>query len=161
MQSLAKATGTLRMAAIALATGASDNSGTRLPLGRSKCEMTTTFAPFFDSSRMVSAVRSMRVASVTLPSRIGTFRSARTSTRLPETARSSIVAKLRWGLDTGLAQLRHRLRRIDHAAGKAPLVVVPGHHAAEVLADGARLQQVDRRGPRRVVVIGRHQRLVR
>ncbi len=43
---------------------------------------------------MVGARRSMRVASVTLPSLTGTFRSARTRTRLPATSRSSVVRNL-------------------------------------------------------------------
>ena len=61
--------------------GFSDMDGTTLPLGRSKWESTMTLAPFSASSRMVGAWRSMRVASVTLPSFNGTLRSARTSTR--------------------------------------------------------------------------------
>src|SRR3981081_1137422 len=40
---------------------------------------------------MVGTRRSMRVASVTLPSLTGTFRSARSKTRLPATSRSSSV----------------------------------------------------------------------
>ena len=69
----------------AAATGFSDMDGTTLPFGRSKWESTITRAPLSASSRMVGACRSMRTVSVTTPSFIGTFRSARTSTRLPFT----------------------------------------------------------------------------
>ena len=66
----------------------SDISGTRLPSGRPKWLSTITLAPLSASSFEVGAARSMRVASVTLPFFIGTLRSTRTSTRLPETARN-------------------------------------------------------------------------
>ena len=66
----------------------SDISGTRLPSGRPKWLSTITLAPLADSSLIVGAARSMRVASVTLPFFIGTLRSTRTSTRLPDTSRS-------------------------------------------------------------------------
>ena len=46
----------------------SDMDGTTLPLGRSKWLSTITRAPLCASSRMVGAWRTMRVASVTLPS---------------------------------------------------------------------------------------------
>ena len=48
-------------------------------------------APLPTSSRMVGVSRSMRVRSVILPSRTGTLRSARSSTRLPATSTSSRV----------------------------------------------------------------------
>ena len=45
--------------------GFRDIDGTTLPLGRSKWESTITRAPFWASSRMVGAWRSMRSVSVT------------------------------------------------------------------------------------------------
>ena len=76
----------------ASASGRSDISGTRLPLGRSKWLHTTTRAPAFRPVRaMVGHSRSMRVRSVMAPSLTGTLRSARTSTRLPWAARASMV----------------------------------------------------------------------
>ena len=65
--------------------------GTRLPFGRSKWLHTITLAPASDSSRMVGASRSMRVRSLIRPSRTGTLRSARSSTRLPATSTPSSV----------------------------------------------------------------------
>jgi hypothetical protein len=67
----------------ALAIGSSDRSGEGPSLGRPKWASRMTLAPLPDSSRIVGATRSMRVASVTLPSLTGTLRSTRTSTRLP------------------------------------------------------------------------------
>ncbi len=92
MQSSAKATGRLTMRATSAATGFSESFGSR-PLGRSKCESRITLPPLSASSLMVGAISSMRVASVTLPSSIGTLRSTRTSTRLPLTSASSRVRK--------------------------------------------------------------------
>lgn len=63
------------------------------PLGRPKCERTTTLAPACESSVRVGANRSMRVVSVTTPSLAGTFRSARTRTVLPSNSKSSRVLK--------------------------------------------------------------------
>ena len=90
MQSAAKATGRPMIPATASAIGASENSGSGPPFGRPKCASRMTLAPLSASSRMVGATRSMRVASVTLPSATGTLRSTRTSTRLPLTSPISI-----------------------------------------------------------------------
>ena len=93
MQSSAKATGLPSALASGSTSGLSDISGTRLPSGRPKWLSTITLAPFSASSFRVGAARSMRVASVTLPFFIGTLRSTRTSTRLPDTRSESIVLK--------------------------------------------------------------------
>jgi hypothetical protein len=95
MQSSAKVTGRPPSAAESGSTsGFSDIFGTTLPSGRPKWESTTTRAPRFINSFSVSALRSMRVASVTRPSFMGTLRSQRTSTRLSATSRSSSVRNL-------------------------------------------------------------------
>ena len=93
MQSSAKATGLPSAWASGSTSGFSDISGTRLPSGRPKWLSTITLAPLSASSFRVGAARSMRVASVTLPFFIGTLRSTRTSTRLPDTLSESIVLK--------------------------------------------------------------------
>ena len=86
-------TGLPMISATASAIGASENSGSGPPFGRPKCASRMTLAPLSESSRMVGATRSIRVASVTLPSATGTLRSTRTSTRLPLTSpiRSSVL----------------------------------------------------------------------
>jgi len=63
-------------------------------LGRPKCDITTILARRWMSASMVGASRSIRVASVTLPSFTGTLRSARSSTRFPVQSRSSRVRNL-------------------------------------------------------------------
>src|SRR4029077_15248910 len=74
----------------AAATGLSDSLGSR-PFGRPKCASRITFPPLAESSRIVGAMRSRRVVSVTRPFSIGTLRSTRSSTRLPLTSTSSRV----------------------------------------------------------------------
>ncbi len=79
MQSVAKATGRPPSAWLSGATsGFSEKAGSGLPLGRPKCESTITLPPLLASSSSVGARRSMRVASVTWPSFMGTLRSTRT-----------------------------------------------------------------------------------
>src|SRR5215475_14104992 len=122
-ESFAKATGLPSAWASGSTSGLSDISGTRLPSGRPKWLSTITLAPLAASSLSVGAARSMRVASVTLPFFIGTLRSTRTRTRLPDTSMESIVLKvdcgisllLRWVLaddeyqDIALAPTRNQL----------------------------------------------------
>jgi hypothetical protein len=80
---------------IARVTSDSDISGLRAPLGRPKWASSRTMAPRSASSVTVGKVERSRVSSVTAPSAIGTFRSTRTSARLPATSpRSSRVLKL-------------------------------------------------------------------
>ena len=126
--------------------GFSDMDGTTFPFGRSKWDSTITFAPLSDSSRMVGACRSMREASVTWPFFIGTLRSARTSTRLPFTSRSSSVRNL-WHSD----QLPHRDGGIRHAVGEAPFVVIPAHDGDEIAVH--HLGLIERKTRRMRVVI--------
>src|SRR3954447_20438819 len=83
MQSEANATGRPSTSAVALEIGSSENSGEGPSLGRPKWASRMTLAPLPDNSAIVGAMRSMRVASETLPSVTGTWRSTRTSTRLP------------------------------------------------------------------------------
>ena len=73
-----------------------------LPLGRPKCDSTTTFAPLPASSSSVSQARSIRVASVTSPSCIGTLKSTRTSTRLPRTI--DVVERAKPGMPASSAR---------------------------------------------------------
>src|SRR3954451_17045330 len=63
--------------------GFSHSFGSR-SLGRPKCASRMTLPPLPAISVMVGTTRSMRVASATFPFSIGTLRSTRTSTRLPE-----------------------------------------------------------------------------
>src|SRR5260370_748790 len=98
MQSSAKATGLPSAFDSGSTKGLSDISGTRLPSGRPKWLSTITLAPLAASSARVGTARSMRVASVTCPFFIGTLRSTRTSTRLPDTSMESIVLKLTLGM---------------------------------------------------------------
>src|SRR6185503_19828880 len=67
----------------------------RSPFGRPKWASSSTIAPRSASSVTVGRVARSRVSSLTAPSCIGTFRSTRTSARLPRTSlRSSRVRKL-------------------------------------------------------------------
>ena len=94
----------------------------------------------------------MRVSSATSPSRRGTLKSTRTSARLPRTSASVID---RFGMVR--CSVRTRDRRVQllvfvrvealltdegddlgDTAGVGPLVVVPGQHLDEVVAEGHR-----------------------
>ena len=103
MQSSAKPTGLPSAFSSGSISGRSVISGTRLPSGRPKWLSTITFAPLAASSLIVGAARSIRVASVTLPFFIGTFRSTRTSTRLPDMSMESIVLKVVCGMNSLLS----------------------------------------------------------
>src|SRR5205085_6361847 len=92
MQSPAKTIGRMMMWASARATGLSESLGSR-PFGRPKCESRITLPPLSAISVMVGAMRSRRVASETWPLSIGTLRSTRSKTRLPETSAWSSVRK--------------------------------------------------------------------
>ena len=120
------------------AIGASDISGTRLPFGRSKWLHTMTFAPLPTSSRMVGVSRSIRVRSLILPSRTGTLRSARSSTRLPADVDVVEGAKGH-GRDPDVCRLQGRglarpTRRLHRSCRGRPL---DGRHRAghDVLLD--------------------------
>src|SRR6185312_13146267 len=72
-------------------TCSSEKALSTLPLGRPKWLIRIALPPCLMISRIVGTTRSMRVASVTLPSCTGTLRSARSSTRLFENSIPSIV----------------------------------------------------------------------
>ena len=63
-----------------------------LPFGRPRCATTITRAPRARSASMVGIASRIRRSSMIAPSRIGTLRSSRRSTRLPWTSMSSMVA---------------------------------------------------------------------
>ena len=90
-------TGTLPPSAAASSStnGASESAGSNFPFGRPRCDIITIRAFFVMSSLSVGSNRMIRVLSVTFPATIGTFRSIRTSTILPDTSASSRVLKLR------------------------------------------------------------------
>src|SRR5271166_287402 len=178
-QSSAKATGRLTISETAAATGLSENSSFRVPFGRPKWASRMTLPPLSASSSIVPLTRSMRVVSVTRPFSVGTLRSTRKRTRLPETTASSSVRKalgmvippdvrsfLRAGFPPpesfrrlakvkGAAkysdELRHRHRRVGHAQREAPFVVVPGEHAHKIPVDDFGLVEV--KDPRMRVVV--------
>src|SRR5436190_18999647 len=83
-------------------------------------------------SRIVGSDALMRVSSLTFPSLTGTLKSTRIRTRLPWRSRSRTES-----LVIGrLPHLRdHHLRQLRHAAGVAPLVVVPADELEEVLVE--------------------------
>ena len=91
MQSPTKATGRPMTSATASATGRSELASSGPPFGRPKCASRITLPPLSAISFIVSATRSMRVLSVTRPFSVGTLRSTRRRTRLPETSASSRV----------------------------------------------------------------------
>src|SRR5690606_6606032 len=140
--SVAKATSRPRISPSRAATGASENAASGSPLGRPRWEQTTTRAPASASACSVGATARMRPSSVmVLPSR-GTLRSARTSTRRPETPsfRSSSSVFIRLGAD--------QLDEADQAVGEAPLVVVPADDLDLVPVDHLGQLTVDDAGVR-------------
>src|SRR5699024_10556278 len=92
----------------------------------------------------------MRAAEVTWPLRMGALRSARIRTRLPARSTWSMVFMRLLPLSDLLVSVRrpgptpcslvcHQHSGVEHAVGKAPLVVVPGKnldHAAGDLGQG-------------------------
>src|SRR5690606_12583682 len=73
------------------ATGASESASLHWPsLGRPRCEVTITAAPFSSASLSVGTEAVMRCSEVMRPLSIGTLRSWRISTRLPVRSRSVI-----------------------------------------------------------------------
>lgn len=75
------------------AAGASEKAGSGAPLGRPRCEATTTLAPASARALTVGSTARIRPSSVMVPPSSGTLRSARTKTRLPATpsVRSSSI----------------------------------------------------------------------
>src|ERR1039457_7693484 len=86
---------------------------------------------------MVGIASRILRSSLMTPSRIGTFRSSRSRTRLPCTSMSSMVAfdsapmvRLEPGDD--------QADQVDDTAGVAPLVVIPGEHLHRAVAEHLR-----------------------
>src|SRR6202021_3983029 len=71
---------------------------------------------------MVGNAARMRASLLTVPPWIGTFRSSRINTRLSRRSRLDILVIFKGKLLLGL---RPGQRRVEHAVGKSPLVVVP------------------------------------
>src|SRR5580692_6323911 len=160
MQSSANATGRFTMRATSAATGLSESFRSN-PFGRLRCDSKITLPPLSASSVMVWAISSMRVASATLPSCIGTLRSTRNKTRLPLT---SALSRLRKAFmtrgceslrsdDVRSGELAHRDRGVDHAIGEAPLVVIPRHHAHQRAVQHLGLVHVENAGVRVVIEV--------
>ena len=120
-------------------------SGRFCPLGRPKCDSSSTIAPRSLSSAIVGTAARSLVSSLIAPSCIGTLKSTRTSTRLPvrSAGRSSRVLK-----PGHSAQLGHRRRGVDHAVRKAPFIVVPADHADQLAFEHRGLEAVDGRARR-------------
>src|SRR5262245_47498292 len=90
----------------------------------------------------------MRVSSVMRPPSSGTLKSTRRKTRFPPKSSRSTVCFATATLVPGTALERpgHVADQVTHAAGVAPLVVVPGQHLHEIAVDDGRRWQIhDRR----------------
>src|SRR5689334_8791475 len=109
-------------------------------------------APRSRSSSMVGNEARIRVSSATSPPSRGTFRSARSRTRLPLTSASLtlVLANEREADASGTdrRRLQHLLGQLDAAVRVAPLVVVPGKDLDELPIDDDRLLRVEDRGSR-------------
>src|ERR1039457_2886808 len=101
--------------------------------------MTLAFA--FRAVCMVGNAARIRASIVPVPSLIGTFKSSRISTRLPERSRLVILLTFMFLLRRGgRAAPPRRLRRnrlggfrpceggIEHPIGESPLIIVPSTH---------------------------------
>src|SRR6185312_16370349 len=144
-------------------TGSSDSPGVT-PLGRPRCDASTTRAPRLTACTIVGSDARMRESSATpLAGVSGTLKSTRMKTRLPSIGRSAmdlIMTTRPLLFLAGLqALLRDVLGQLVEAVGVAGLVVVPGHDLGQ-LADHHRREQVDRRRVVVAVEVDRHQRLV-
>ena len=82
-------------AARCFATGASESASLHAPsFGRPRCEVTITRAPAASAARIPGSEARIRVSSEIFPASIGTFRSARISTRLPFRSTSAMRLNL-------------------------------------------------------------------
>ncbi len=109
-------------------TGAMAYFGSGLPLGRPRWLHTVSFsAPSSSSHVRVSMGSRMRRSSVMTSPAMGTLKSHRTSTRLPESGRrsSSSGSCMRSGAADDEGQ-------VDQAVRVAPFVVVPAEHLYQV-----------------------------
>ena len=151
-QSSTKVTGWPSSSASRAPTGARLISGTRLPLGRSKCASRATAWPLRreGGSRVGRAARS-RVSSVTRPALIGTLKSTRTRARAPRAWLRRACASP-WVSPEVIAAAASAGRAasaeggLGHPRRKAPLVVVPGEHPCQGPVDHLRLGQRHGRG---------------
>src|SRR5688572_15401921 len=110
-------------------TGSIAYFGSGLPLGRPRCEHAVTSAPRDVNHSIVGSAARMRNGSTTLPSLIGTLKSARKRTRRPLTSpRSSSLGTLTGEELRSLAGGADDGDEIDQAVRVAVLVVVPAEH---------------------------------
>src|ERR1039457_3455891 len=133
--------------------------------------MTLAFA--FRAVCMVGNAARMRASLVTEPSLMGTFKSSRISTRLPERSRLVIFLTFMLLLRGGSRAARPRRLRcsrsgdfrpceggVEHAIGKSPFIIVPSAHFHQRTGhDLGERRIVGRRG-RIMVEIDRNQRRV-
>jgi len=119
----------------------SDIDGTTLPLGRSKCAISIGLPPRARISSTVGLIRSIRVASVTVPFSTGTLISTRTSTRLPSRSMSSSVFQPIAAVSS--CESAPVMARRPRAVNRPPLAIAPvaprpvpkptkEHHMAEI-----------------------------
>ncbi len=90
--------------------GRSENSGATFPLGRPRCEASTTAAPALRACWIVGTTARSRVSSVTVPPSSGALRSARTKTRRPARSSCAMVSFANYSV---LATNRIRSRTRD------------------------------------------------
>src|SRR5262245_52490496 len=146
------------------ATGAIEYWASTLPFGRPRWLAHTTVASRSSNAVMVGSAETMRRSSSILPSRNGTLKSTRTSTRWPRsTRRSSSVGTFMtvWGRDVDGRRLLRADEgdEVDQPVRVAPLVVVPAEHLHQVVGGHGVACGVDAR--RRVADdVGRDERLV-
>src|SRR6266436_734471 len=108
-QSNADATGRPSNSSNFFAAGCSEYFDSGPPLGRPRCEASTSLPPFSMASFNVGSVSRMRVSSVTKPSFSGTLKSTRMKTRLPRKSRSLIVSLSIYALVQNLAMILFRV----------------------------------------------------
>src|SRR6267142_885979 len=108
---------------------------------------------------MVGRVSTMRVSSVTRPcSSSGTLKSTRMNTRRFFRSRSRMESLAMSGFACASETfLTHKADHVAHAAGVAPLVVVPGDHLDAISGDDASHRSVDDGRARVTAVIHRDQ----
>src|SRR4051794_19472542 len=141
--SSAKSTGRPSSWARRSATGRSEYCGSGAPLGRPRCAVTMTWAPWSSSRVSTGSVARMRPSSVTFPSLIGTLRSDRTRTRRPLTPVRSSSSRV----FIGLQRRADEQGEVDEAVGVTPLVVVPADDL-HLVADDLREPGVEDAGGR-------------
>src|SRR5262249_9144507 len=131
--------------------------GSGLPLGRPRCDARMSRPPCCKTYRIEGSAASMRVSSVTVPSRSGTLKSTRINTRLPGKSRSEMES-----LFTILSQgLPHNeLDQVAEPHAEAPFVVVPREDFQHPVPDRFCQRAVDYGRMRVVEKIGRNEFLI-